>query len=417
MKNIFYKFFLIITFLITYTITLNIENCSAQWTQLNGPGKPYVYAVYTSDSKMFAGTMQDGLYTSTNKGLNWTQFEVSWHNQVSDVTGNGSTVFFSSMNASPDSLNGVFRSTDNGLTWTQTLFNHNIVSLAVSGNTICAGDYFNGALYKSTDNGLTWEGYIVVNNYNFCIYSTFIESSFLLAGTLHGLFKSTNGGLNWVQTNIPNESIIHIIKSGNSYFAGTIWGSGIYRSDDNGDTWFLTSMHNRDIDGLVSYGNIIIASALDDIDSLSGIYISSDYGLSWLKRNEGYNSNYIFISLYINSNFVYGGLDNVWSRHLSELIAIKPISTVIPRQFYLSQNYPNPFNPTTSIRYELPKSGFVNLVVYDALGKELKTLVNEKQSAGTYEAAFNGSNYTSGVYFYRLTTENFSETKKMLLIK
>ena len=88
---------------------------------------------------MFAGTMQDGLYTSTNNGMNWTQLEVSWHNQVSDVTGNDSTLFFSVMNA-PDSLIGVYRSTDNGQTWTQTLSGHQIVSLAVSNSTIYAGE-------------------------------------------------------------------------------------------------------------------------------------------------------------------------------------------------------------------------------------------------------------------------------------
>ena len=413
-----------ITILFILFIILFNSNAKSQWNQLNGPGKPYVYAMYMSGSKMFAGTMQDGLYTSTNNGMNWTQLEVSWHNQVSDVTGNDSTLFFSVMNA-PDSLIGVYRSTDNGQTWTQTLSGHQIVSLAVSNSTIYAGEYFDGALFKSTDNGLTWERYIVVNNYNYCIYSFFIESSFILAGTLNGLFKSTNGGLNWVQTNIPNESIRRIIKSGNSYFAGTIWGSGIYRSDDNGDNWFLTSMHNRDIYGLVSYGNIIIASTLSDIDSLWGIYVSFNYGLSWKKINEGFNPNGCFISLYINSNIIYGGLDNVWTRRLSEIIAIEPISTVIPRQYYLSQNYPNPFNPTTKIkfdiaqhtRYSLLGGDRVSLKVYDIMGREVATLVNEQLSPGTYSVDWNASSFPSGIYFYKIISGDFTETKRMIFIK
>jgi hypothetical protein len=89
----------------------------------------------------------------------------------------------------------------------------------------------------------------------------------------------------------------------------------------------------------------------------------------------------------------------------------------IPEKYSLSQNYPNPFNPTTNIQYALANSSFVKLVVFDALGREIETLVNEKQSAGTYIAAFNSSRYPSGIYFYRLTAENFSNTKKMLIVK
>jgi len=98
-------------------------------------------------------------------------------------------------------------------------------------------------------------------------------------------------------------------------------------------------------------------------------------------------------------------------------IGIQPISKEIPSSFSLSQNYPNPFNPSTNIKFELPKSNYVTLKIYDALGREIATLINEKLAPGTYEVEWNGSNYPSGVYFYRLITDNFSETKKMLMIK
>jgi len=99
------------------------------------------------------------------------------------------------------------------------------------------------------------------------------------------------------------------------------------------------------------------------------------------------------------------------------VIGIKPISTEIPSSFSLSQNYPNPFNPLTNIKFELPKSNYVTLKIYDALGREIATLINEQLAPGTYEVDWNGSNYPSGVYFYRLMTDNFNETKKMLMIK
>ena len=85
--------------------------------------------------------------------------------------------------------------------------------------------------------------------------------------------------------------------------------------------------------------------------------------------------------------------------------------------FYLNQNYPNPFNPATSIKFQIGSSRFVKLAVYDILGKEVEILVNKKLNAGTYEINWNALNYPSGVYFYRLTSDGFSDTKRMLLIK
>ncbi len=92
-------------------------------------------------------------------------------------------------------------------------------------------------------------------------------------------------------------------------------------------------------------------------------------------------------------------------------------SELIPEEFSLIQNYPNPFNPSTFITYALPQSGNVSLKIYDALGKEVTTLVNSFKNAGVYEVKFDASDLTSGVYFYQLVTENFADTKKMILMK
>jgi hypothetical protein len=89
----------------------------------------------------------------------------------------------------------------------------------------------------------------------------------------------------------------------------------------------------------------------------------------------------------------------------------------IPERFILSPNYPNPFNPSTTIKYDLPKQSRVKLVVYDILGREIATLVDEIQKAGSYQAVWNASRFASGVYFYRLQTGSFTETKKLVLLK
>jgi len=114
---------------------------------------------------------------------------------------------------------------------------------------------------------------------------------------------------------------------------------------------------------------------------------------------------------------------NSWARiPVTPPVSIREVSGKIPDKFELKQNYPNPFNPSTNFRFQIPKNSFVTLKIYDILGKEIATLVNEKLNAGEYEVPFSinqVSNYNlpSGVYFYRIETENFIETKKMLLIK
>ena len=90
---------------------------------------------------------------------------------------------------------------------------------------------------------------------------------------------------------------------------------------------------------------------------------------------------------------------------------------ITPIEFVLHQNYPNPFNPITSILYEVPHNGKVILKVYDALGSEVATLVNEVKETGRYEVEFNAANLSSGIYFYRLESNNFSASKKLILMK
>ena len=112
----------------------------------------------------------------------------------------------------------------------------------------------------------------------------------------------------------------------------------------------------------------------------------------------------VYVKNVFNTNFTTVGIKN-------------NISSEIPKGFSLSQNYPNPFNPVTKINYELRIMNYVSLMVYDVLGNEVKTLVNENKSPGSYEVEFDGSGLSSGIYFYQLVTERFSDTKRMILVK
>ena len=88
-----------------------------------------------------------------------------------------------------------------------------------------------------------------------------------------------------------------------------------------------------------------------------------------------------------------------------------------PNTFHLQQNYPNPFNPSTTIKFQIPEAGFTSLKVYDVLGNDITTLVNEEKPAGVYELVFDAQNLTSGIYFYRIISGSYSETKKMVLLR
>jgi hypothetical protein len=121
---------------------------------------------------------------------------------------------------------------------------------------------------------------------------------------------------------------------------------------------------------------------------------------------------------HVNAKNVYGisPYSAIW-KFGTFPVGVKEINTDIPDRFNLYNNYPNPFNPVSKIKFDIAKTGNVKLIIYDVLGRELATLVNEQLKPGTYEAEFDGSNYPSGIYFYRLETPEFTNTKKMVLIK
>ncbi len=124
----------------------------------------------------------------------------------------------------------------------------------------------------------------------------------------------------------------------------------------------------------------------------------------------------------VYTSFTYNGLPFGGSKYVnynnnSSTIGIRNISGITPGNYMLSQNYPNPFNPSTKVRFAVPKAGLVKLTVFDAIGREVETLVNGKLTSGSYEVDWNAGRYSSGIYFYKLQSGEFVETKKMILNK
>jgi hypothetical protein len=257
--------------------------------------------------------------------------------------------------------------------------------------------------------------------------------------------RSTDAGVSWgADTRLTNNSadswypsvavsgsIVNVVwydnRDGNfeiyykrSTDAGVSWGA---------DTRLTNDTASSDSPSVAVSGTFVHVVWTDHRDVNYEIYYkrSTDGGISWgadtRLTNDTANSNSSSIS--ISGSVVHvvwqdtrdGNYEIYYERNPTGNVGIQNISTEIPSAYSLSQNYPNPFNPATNIKFAIPKNEFVKITVFDMLGKEIETLVNEQLQPGTYETNWNASNYPSGVYFYKLSAGDFSETKKMLLLK
>ncbi|RJP64835.1 MAG: T9SS C-terminal target domain-containing protein [Ignavibacteriales bacterium] len=135
--------------------------------------------------------------------------------------------------------------------------------------------------------------------------------------------------------------------------------------------------------------------------------------------NSGLPDNYIYsIAIDKDNNKWIGTSEGLSVFNEGGIVSVKEKYThSLPNEFFLSQNYPNPFNPSTTIRYSIPELSNVSIKVYDVLGREVATLVDEEKPAGNYQVQFNAENLKSGIYFYTLKAREFSQTKKLTLLK
>lgn len=174
--------------------------------------------------------------------------------------------------------------------------------------------------------------------------------------------------------------------------------------------------------------NIIIFGGLSGTTNFGDMWRYSLNDNLWSEVNQGSlkpDPRWGHISVYIPSQdriIIFGGegaanFNDTWGFTGVSIIGVEPISTEIPKLYSLSQNYPNPFNPSTKIKFDLPIKSFVKIIIYNSPGQEITQLVNQELTTGTYSVNWNASNYPSGVYFYRLTAGDYSETKKMILLK
>lgn len=396
-----------------FFLILLVSNVNAQWEYLSNPyGNASVNTLTNVNSNLIAGVLGNmvdgGLYLSTDKGVTW-QNKLGY-NRVYSAEFDGNMIFVGT-------ANGLYVSDDFGLNWHQNSRLQNIFAIASYDKKLLVG---NSGVWISSDGGSTWynDGSALRK---YTIQTIVVFDNVLFAASPNNIdddsyvFRSTNLGNSWElkKTGLPKTRIMSLAINKSKLFAATS-DSGVYFSSDQGNSWI-----SRNI-GLSNLRAQKIFFVKDNllVSTWGGLYISNNFGESWNSFNDGLE-NIVANSFTIDDSNIYVGTNfgGVYKRKISEIIT--HIKSVLPTTYKLEQNYPNPFNPETTIEYQLPTPGLVTLTVYDLLGREVATLVNEFKNAGSYNYQFSILNYqlASGVYFYRLQSGSYSETKKLVLVK
>ena len=176
------------------------------------------------------------------------------------------------------------------------------------------------------------------------------------------------------------------------------------------------------INGSLNINNNALLANLDGLNSLTSV--GSDLQISGNSQLTGFCGLFPLLSgdglsgtYSVSGNSINPTKQDIIDGGACATLPVKDVLFSTPEKFVLEQNYPNPFNPGTTIKYSIAKDSFVTIKIYNTLGEEVATPVNEQKSAGNYEMNFNAPNLPSGIYIYKMRTNNFTSSKKMLLLK
>ena len=446
---------------IIFSLLLSTISIYAQTWEFVGLDSMVITNLNVSGDSIWAGTAhrvgnqdKSGLYFSTDSGNNWVQIDSALGNGVIlgfDLVPPLTLIILKGSGAISVAGN-LYKSTNNGETWDSVSnninspiqwfgispFNENEV-YALTYNPFPAG--LINILFKSTDGGNTW-----INNSAFpgSSHGSRLAFAFDLIDSMNlyvtvdtqfdqYFYKSTNKGASWFFVSTPPSWPViytdYFIPNRIYVFPEP------YVSNEGGLSWFLADsglpdtsyylsfyqdkettklLYNLRRDGLYSSRNdTIYWQLVEGTDELP-----LDIGSAGFRFADVGQMTNLFINQ-VNDIIYIGTAQGIYKSSL--LTNVKDKVEKIIENFSLSQNYPNPFNPITTISYRVPETSFITIKVYDVLGNEIATLVNEEKQAGSYEVEFQSATgswqLTSGMYFYQLKVGNYVETKKMVLLK
>ncbi len=393
---------------VSYGISVG-ENGSI-YTQEIGPGYPWIERT-----------------SPTSENLNYVK--MFYDSTVAISVGNNGTVI---------------RSRDEGHSWqdlsipsvTNNLYGLDFLDYQVGLFVVVCGD--NGSVYSSTDSGgnWTWQQLNTPTTTNLKSIGAITTDIFIAVGKSGTIIRTSDSGQTWDNLSVSDTSAHFNRVFISTFFPNfnRVWAVAdngiIYASTDYGFSWFTQNSGTNNNLYDLSFRNSDEGIAAGENGTV--IYTTNG-GSAWLEDPYlgGLTTNHIISIALVDSNTAsaiivssLGGESALDDTTLILAVSSEPIVGVgtehnlLSTTFKVFQNYPNPFNPSTIIEYSLPQFGFVTLIVYDMLGREIATLVNEEKPAGNYKFEFNASDLASGIYYYQIKIGNeFAETKKMVLLR
>ncbi|HEY5534279.1 MAG TPA: T9SS type A sorting domain-containing protein [Ignavibacteria bacterium] len=425
MKKLIYT----LALLIIIHCTLIIDNCQSQWSEQVSGVTSYLYSVSATDNNVVWICGAGGkVLRTTNGGTNWSlttspNAALDLYNicgidaNTALVTGSGTTAY-------------VYKTINGGANWTLVFsqvggFMNTIsrVNFVNNDALLMTGDPVGGrwSLWQSTNAGTNWDstdmylpqsGTETGYNNSFDYWPPDYVTTIWFGTNNSRIYKFSNGqGWTTQSTGTQTDILAIFFYDSLGGAAGSTTG-GLYTTD-GGQNWG----NNPTYIGSGSINGIAFTHEGAYYTRGSSVYFSPTGYIFTAATTQTGTYTHLAKPNSISSNNLWAIRNNGGISKYTSSVGITPISTEIPAKYSLSQNYPNPFNPTTTMKFDIPKSGYVKLNIYDINGRILECLVNEEMNPGIYEVNWNATHYPSGVYFYRLTTDFYSETKKMILMK
>jgi photosystem II stability/assembly factor-like uncharacterized protein len=400
----------------------------AQWFQVDSlPQYNSFSAVeFTNKDTGWAVGSYGTIIKTTNSGIIWILQDSLTYGHLHDIKfiDEQIGIIVGGINVSGQIESVILKTTDSGMNWfsksSGTGLNIYAIAFSDFNNSTVVGEF--GNIRRTTDGGETWSfqnAYVTSN-----LYGTFFIDSlkgFIVGGyplippfDPYTILKTVNAGATWSK-HFYNKRLtdIYFTDSNNGFIAGE--QGTILKTTNGGGFWETkrSSSEYQDLNSVFCIDSNIIWT----VGNAGTILKSIDSGNSWDLVSSGTTNDLNDIYFIDKDNGWIVGDDGIILYTKNGGVTSTEPELDIPIDFLLSQNYPNPFNPSTVISFHLPVSGNVTLKVYDILGNEVTTLVNEEKTAGNYNIEFNAEKYCSGVYFYTMRAGNFIETKKLILLK
>jgi photosystem II stability/assembly factor-like uncharacterized protein len=414
-----------------FLFCLNI-NTSAQWVQQNVvvgyPVNFYDVHLFNASTGIVGGYYGDTygwMYRTTNGGNNWSAAYQTQNplNQFEAISFASGTVGLAVGGGIFGNGSFIVRTTNGGVNWTTqstgTNYYHLDVQL-IDANTGYISGYA-GTIFKTTDGGLSWAAQISGTSRRLYGISFINVNTGTIVGDTGTVIRTTNGGVNWsMQNSGTNTSLFDVsfIDANNGIAAG---GLGlILRTTNAGANWV---QQNSGVSVTLLGLSFISINTCTVVGASGTIVRTTNGGINWIPQSSGTSQTLRAVSFIdVNTGSAVGDNHIILRTTNGGVTFINPVGNKIPSAFHLYQNYPNPFNTVTKIEFDIPsnekrETSNVKITIYDALGREVVTLVNEVLKPRSYEVEWNASNYPSGVYYCGIAAGEFKETMKMVLIK